>query len=139
MREANARGEKLGFSDEELAFYDALEVNDSAVKVLGETIEERAGQAVIHGHQGQCVLEKRSARLLLPEFVSLAENRQRRIRLSSGYWRRGKPARCQLRASMFKGGNQPAFECLFVLSAFVHAVRNKLRRNKLHPEASQSS
>jgi len=36
MRQANARGESLGLSDEELAFYDALEVNDSAVKVLGE-------------------------------------------------------------------------------------------------------
>jgi type I restriction enzyme R subunit len=36
MRAANARGEELGLSDEELAFYDALETNDSAVKVLGE-------------------------------------------------------------------------------------------------------
>jgi type I restriction enzyme R subunit len=36
MRAANARGEKLGLSEDELAFYDALEVNDSAVKVLGE-------------------------------------------------------------------------------------------------------
>jgi type I restriction enzyme R subunit len=36
MREATARGEKLGLSDDELAFYDALEANDSAVKVLGE-------------------------------------------------------------------------------------------------------
>ncbi|MEW6684484.1 MAG: type I restriction endonuclease subunit R [Nitrospirota bacterium] len=36
MRAANARGEQLGLSDDELAFYDALEVNDSAVKVLGE-------------------------------------------------------------------------------------------------------
>src|SRR6185437_3804284 len=36
MREANERGEKLGFTDEELAFYDALEVNDSAVKILGD-------------------------------------------------------------------------------------------------------
>jgi type I restriction enzyme R subunit len=36
MRAANARGEELGLTDEELAFYDALEVNDSAVKVLGE-------------------------------------------------------------------------------------------------------
>lgn len=35
MREANARGEKLGLSEDELAFYDALETNDSAVKVLG--------------------------------------------------------------------------------------------------------
>ena len=36
MREANARGEALGLNDEEGAFYDALETNDSAVKVLGD-------------------------------------------------------------------------------------------------------
>lgn len=36
MRAANARGDALGLSDEELAFYDALEVSDSAVQVLGE-------------------------------------------------------------------------------------------------------
>jgi type I restriction enzyme R subunit len=36
MRDANARGEELNLSEDELAFYDALEVNDSAVKVLGE-------------------------------------------------------------------------------------------------------
>ena len=36
MRQANARGEALKLSEDELAFYDALEVNDSAVKVLGE-------------------------------------------------------------------------------------------------------
>jgi type I restriction enzyme, R subunit len=36
MRAAHARGEALGLSDAELAFYDALGVNDSAVQVLGE-------------------------------------------------------------------------------------------------------
>jgi type I restriction enzyme, R subunit len=36
MREAAQRGEGLGLSDDEVAFYDALEVNDSAVKVLGD-------------------------------------------------------------------------------------------------------
>ncbi len=36
MRAASARGEALGLTDDELAFYDALEVNDSAVKILGE-------------------------------------------------------------------------------------------------------
>jgi type I restriction enzyme R subunit len=36
MREADARGEVLGLSEEELAFYDALETNDSAVEVLGD-------------------------------------------------------------------------------------------------------
>jgi len=38
MREANARGEELGLSEDELAFYDALETNDSAVQVLGDEI-----------------------------------------------------------------------------------------------------
>ena len=36
LREANARGEQLGLSEDELAFYDALEVNDSAVQILGD-------------------------------------------------------------------------------------------------------
>ncbi len=36
MRAASARGEALKLTEDELAFYDALEVNDSAVKVLGE-------------------------------------------------------------------------------------------------------
>ncbi len=36
MRDAASRGEELNMSEDELAFYDALEVNDSAVKVLGE-------------------------------------------------------------------------------------------------------
>jgi type I restriction enzyme, R subunit len=36
MREAKDRGKALGLTDDEVAFYDALEVNDSAVKVLGD-------------------------------------------------------------------------------------------------------
>ena len=36
MREAGQRGVELGLTDDEVAFYDALEVNDSAVKVLGD-------------------------------------------------------------------------------------------------------
>ncbi len=36
MREAQERGQDLGLSDDELAFYDALETNDSAVMVLGD-------------------------------------------------------------------------------------------------------
>ncbi|MCK9150495.1 type I restriction endonuclease subunit R [Methanobacterium alcaliphilum] len=38
MREAQKRGENLGLTEYELAFYDALGVNDSAVKVLGDAI-----------------------------------------------------------------------------------------------------
>jgi type I restriction enzyme R subunit len=47
MREANARGEQLGLTEDELAFYDALETNDSAVKVLGdETLRDIARELV---------------------------------------------------------------------------------------------
>ena len=51
MREANARGDRLGLSDDELAFYDALGVNDSAVQVLGdETLRNIARELV----ESQC-------------------------------------------------------------------------------------
>ncbi len=47
MRDADKRGEELGLSDDEVAFYDALEVNDSAVKVLGEpTLQQIARELV---------------------------------------------------------------------------------------------
>jgi type I restriction enzyme R subunit len=36
IRDADRRGEELGLSEEETAFYDALETNDSAVAVLGD-------------------------------------------------------------------------------------------------------
>lgn len=47
MREAGRRGEELHLTEEEIAFYDALEVNDSAVKVLGdETLKGIARELV---------------------------------------------------------------------------------------------
>jgi type I restriction enzyme R subunit len=47
MKDAHKRGENLGLSEDELAFYDALETNDSAVKVLGdETLREIAHELV---------------------------------------------------------------------------------------------
>ncbi len=47
MRTASERGEKLDLSEDELAFYDALETNDSAVKVLGdETLRDIARELV---------------------------------------------------------------------------------------------
>jgi type I restriction enzyme R subunit len=36
VRAADKRGEDMGLTDDELAFYDALETNDSAVAVLGD-------------------------------------------------------------------------------------------------------
>ena len=47
MRRAAARGDKLGLTEEELAFYDALETNDSAVKVLGEPTLKRIARELV--------------------------------------------------------------------------------------------
>ncbi len=47
LREAEARGEKMGLSEDELAFYDALETNDSAVKVLGDDTLRTIAQELV--------------------------------------------------------------------------------------------
>ena len=47
MREANDRGERLGLTEEELAFYDALETNDSAVQVLGDETLRTIAQELV--------------------------------------------------------------------------------------------
>ena len=36
VRDEKGRGKELNMNDDEVAFYDALEVNDSAVKILGD-------------------------------------------------------------------------------------------------------
>jgi type I restriction enzyme R subunit len=47
MREAHARGDALKLSEDELAFYDALETNDSAVKVLGDETLRAIAQELV--------------------------------------------------------------------------------------------
>ncbi len=43
IKEADKEGEKLGLTNDEVAFYNALEINDSAVEILGdETLKEIA-------------------------------------------------------------------------------------------------
>ncbi len=47
MREDFARGDALGLNEDELAFYDALETNDSAVKVLGDDTLKAIAQDLV--------------------------------------------------------------------------------------------
>lgn len=47
MQEARIRGGALGLTDDEVAFYDALEVNDSAVKVLGDDCLHKIAQELV--------------------------------------------------------------------------------------------
>ncbi len=47
MRTARDRGAQLGLSEEEEAFYDALEVNDSAVKILGDEVLKNLARELV--------------------------------------------------------------------------------------------
>lgn len=57
MREASKRGEDLGLTEDELAFYDALEVNDSAVKVLGEPTLKAIAQELVKSIHGNVTID----------------------------------------------------------------------------------
>ncbi|MDL1888320.1 type I restriction endonuclease subunit R [Nitrospirales bacterium NOB] len=57
MREADRRGEQLGLTEEEIAFYDALEVNDSAVKVLGDDTLRIIAQELVKAVRGSVTID----------------------------------------------------------------------------------
>ena len=57
FREAAARGEKLGLSEDELAFYDALETSDSAVQVLGDETLRSIAQELVETVRGNVTID----------------------------------------------------------------------------------
>ncbi|MEP0848752.1 MAG: DUF3387 domain-containing protein [Phycisphaerae bacterium] len=57
MRAADRRGEQLGLSEEEIAFYDALEVNDSAVRVLGEPTLRTIAREVVEAVRNNTTID----------------------------------------------------------------------------------
>ena len=57
LRQANARGEELGLSEDELAFYDALETNDSAVQVLGDETLRAIAQELCEKVRGNTTID----------------------------------------------------------------------------------
>ena len=57
LREAGARGEALGLSDDELAFYDALGVNDSAVQVLGDETLRGIARELVETVRGNVTID----------------------------------------------------------------------------------
>ena len=57
LREATARGEKLGLSEDELAFYDALETSDSAVQVLGDETLRSIAQELVETVRGNVTID----------------------------------------------------------------------------------
>ena len=57
LREAGRRGEVLGLTEDEVAFYDALEVNDSAVKVLGDETLRIIAQELVRTVRGNLKID----------------------------------------------------------------------------------
>ena len=57
LREADRRGEELGLADDEVAFYDALEVNDSAVAVLGDETLRTIAQELVGAVRGNIKID----------------------------------------------------------------------------------
>lgn len=72
MKEAHRRGEDLGMTEDELAFYDALEVNDSAVKVLGDETLQKIAKELVEAVRKNATIDwtvKESARAKLRVIV----------------------------------------------------------------------
>lgn len=81
MRAAQQRGQELGLTRDELAFYDALEVNDSAVNVLGDETLRLIARELVESVRKNVTIDwtvKESARAKLRVIV-------RRILRKHGY------------------------------------------------------
>ena len=57
LRAANARGETLGLTEDELAFYDALETSDSAVQVLGDETLRGIARELVEAVRGNVTID----------------------------------------------------------------------------------
>ena len=117
MREASARGEQLGLSEDELAFYDALEANDRAVKVLGDETSPRYRSPVRRYRQEQCHhrLDSPRERPCKPHadwsaafFASTATHPTSRRMIRRRCWNR--------RRSCLRGGRRPKVTGMVIFS-----------------------
>ena len=57
LRDADQRGEALGLTEEEVAFYDALETNDSAVQVLGDETLRTIAQELVRAVRNNVTID----------------------------------------------------------------------------------
>lgn len=57
LREARRKGESLGLSEDEEAFYEALEINDSAVAVLGDKVLCTIARELVNGIRNSVTID----------------------------------------------------------------------------------
>jgi type I restriction enzyme R subunit len=78
VKDSDKRGEDLGLKDDELAFYDALEANDSAVKVLGDETLRHIAREIAEKVKANATIDwniKESARAKLMVLVRRTLNK----------------------------------------------------------------
>lgn len=57
LREVNQRSKKLGLTNDDVAFYDAIEVNDSAVAVLGDETLRLIAQELVKAARSSITID----------------------------------------------------------------------------------
>ena len=57
MREVRRKGEALGLSEDEEAFYEALEINDSAVAILGDKVLCTIARELVDGIRNSVTID----------------------------------------------------------------------------------
>ena len=93
MREADRRGEELGLSEEERAFYDALEVNGSAVKLLGDETLKLIAQELVKTIRNSVTIDLTEREAVRAQIRVAVKRILRRNGYPEGYADRAKASR----------------------------------------------
>jgi len=71
MRAAQQRGQDLGLTEDELAFYDALETNDSACAVLGDETLRTIARELVETVKRNTTIDGHSKKVFKRSFVCM--------------------------------------------------------------------
>ena len=91
LRKANARGEELGLSEDEIAFYDALETNDSAVQVLGDETLRAIAQELVETVRNNITIDWTLRENVRAQLRVLVKRTLRKVWLPAGQTGKGHP------------------------------------------------
>ncbi len=103
MREANRRGEALGLTEDEIAFYDALEVNDSAVAVLGDETLKTIARELVEAVRRNVTIDWTVKASVRAEDARHGQAHPAPARLPAGQAGEGHPDRCWSRRNCCAG------------------------------------
>ena len=93
FEEADRRGEELGLTQDEAAFYDALEVNDSAVAVLGDETLRMIAQELVRAIRNNITIDWTVRENVRVHLRIVVKRHPSSLRVSPGQAREGYPDR----------------------------------------------